>query len=89
MIKNALSADQKIAELFFNQLYIKSVKLIMFIWKPTYKFLNSKYSQGWLPDEHNQLDRLYITCDEIIKNNTLDTGSMSQSVLPISAMFSW
>ena len=24
-------------------------------------FCNSKYSQGRLPDEHNQLDRLYLS----------------------------
>ena len=42
----------------------------MFIWKPTNMFCNSKYSQGWLPDEHNQLDTLYFSASnkiEIIK----------------------
>ena len=39
-----------------SSLILNSVKLIMFIWKLTKSFCNSKYSQGQLPDEYNQLD---------------------------------
>ena len=46
----------------FKMSFIKSVKLIMFIWKPmpTEAIIELQKLTGRLPDEHNQLDRLYI-----------------------------
>ena len=41
----------------------------MFIWKPTLAIFRVTKTQSWLPDEHNQLDRLYAdhytTCSKL------------------------